>query len=366
MQDPGLTALLDQVRRRLRIQRLHRGLRMALRVTAVVSVAVVPVHLWLHPLPVTAIAGLLLIAWLVILSASARNPPTPADCADWADRHLDGTSAYATALEATRVPGTGQSLEALAWLETGMRRRVEHSRRLLGSLDSDSQLGRPALIATVCLALALAVMQLPGRASDGLTGDTGAPAAGENRAGASPGPERSETALAKAMRDAQQNEARDTLVRMAGRQDDRPGEGRATGEPDPKAGLPAMPPEDGSEAEASSAADQGQPSEHAQAGEGAGREAGGSADHRSLAGSQDGPAESIDASRRELILEGDPEGRRADASQLAGFTSGIPPAQTGPAISPAPARPPSATDQGGRGPADAAYVAAYFEARGSR
>lgn len=366
MQQHALTALLGQVRRRLRIQRLMRGLRTALRATAIVCVAAVPVHLWLHSLPVTAIVVALLIAWLVILAASARHPPTLADCADWADRHLDGASAYATAIEAARVPKPEESLEALAWLENGMRGRVEHSRRLLGSLETGSRLGRPALVATVCLALALAVLQLPGRVGAGPSGAAGTPAAGENGEGARLGPERGEAALAKAMREAQQDEARDGPLRMAGREEDRAGARRVPGDPDPTAGLPATPQDDGPGAERSSAADRERPDGQAHAGEGAGREAGGSPDRRSPAGSQDELAAGIEAIRRELSLDGGPEGRRADASAQASFTSGTTPAATGPAIAPAPARPPRATDRIGRGPADAAYVAAYFEARGSR
>lgn len=366
IQDPGFAALLSEVRGRLRVHRLHRALGTALRVTAAVCVAVVPVHLWLHSLPVAAIAGLLLVAWLVILAASVRNPPTPADCADWADRRLEGASAYATALEATQLPRTEGSSEALAWLEIGMRGRVEHSRRLLRALKTDPRLGRPALIAAVCLALALSVLQLPGRAGAGLSSATGAPAAGDKVAAATVEPARSETALATAMREAQQSEAREGRMSMTGREQNRPAEGQVSGDPDAKNGLPAVPPDDGSEAERSSAADRRRQGEFAQADEGAGREAGGSPDRGSLAGPEDGRTANIDAIRRELVLDGDTEGRRADASLRASFTSGTERTEAGPAVSPAPARPPSATGNLGRSPADAAYVAAYFEARGSR
>ena len=99
MRNPTTHSLFDAVRRRLLLQRLATALRGAAWATAAILIAMTLVHMFVARFDVTVVVAAAALPWLVAAGWSASHRITRAECAAWADRHLGGTSAYATLLE---------------------------------------------------------------------------------------------------------------------------------------------------------------------------------------------------------------------------------------------------------------------------
>ena len=163
------------MRRHLWRQRAGDAVRVALWSTAALLLAAVALHLATRRVPAQPVWGLAALLWLLMLGRAALRMPSPAECALWADRHLQGQSAFSTWLEArnaARSDAAGRRLTAWASAQ------AVQSRRLLAQRQVSMHLVRPLLVMLVSAALAVLVQSLwhaePARA----LADAASPAAG--------------------------------------------------------------------------------------------------------------------------------------------------------------------------------------------
>ena len=170
-----IPSLLLAVRRHLWRQRAGDAVRVALWSTAALLLAAVALHLATRRVPAQPVWGLAALLWLLMLGRAALRMPSPAECALWADRHLQGQSAFSTWLEArnaARSDAAGRRLTAWASAQ------AVQSRRLLAQRQISMHLVRPLLVMLVSAALAVLVQSLwhaePARA----LADAASPAAG--------------------------------------------------------------------------------------------------------------------------------------------------------------------------------------------
>jgi hypothetical protein len=128
----------------------------------VLCLLAIPVHLWLHELSATPVISLLALAWLPLLAWALARPATLERCADWADRHLGGQSAFSTALEMETATSPVHP-DALTHLHRGRGQRIEQARLTLQATPSRMHAGRSAVIALAASAMLAIVLQAPGR-----------------------------------------------------------------------------------------------------------------------------------------------------------------------------------------------------------
>lgn len=160
MTDAGVPLLIAAVRRRLWLGRLAAALRLAAWVSAATMLLAAGVHLarpvgsldWLAPL--IGLPGLAAIAW-----AGARRPRDE-DCALWADRHLDGASAYTTWLQTRTASLASAPVAALQAFEGWTSRRVPESLLRLSRRQAPPAWTRPTATWLVCAALAAVVFSV--------------------------------------------------------------------------------------------------------------------------------------------------------------------------------------------------------------
>lgn len=375
--DPVPT-LIGAVRRRLWWGQVVAGVRLAAWGSAALLLLAVAVHLLARTVSVTAVVAALALLWALLLARAAwRRPEAPA-CALWADRHLDGASAFTTWLEmAPGRPAAAQAppqarAQALHWLDQWARARVPQALHMLTHGHESPRLARPLLSMAVCAALAILVLTLPGpaltvaqplaaSAPAGL--DNPPPSAGDPAMAADPLGEIA-SALRAAAPEPDSSRAGNgrTAATGAAKGDD------ATGPaPDPAGAQGARTAADaaapaGRSADAASAAGATQA-----AGTGAGRNAGDSRDER--AGASQVPRSSIAVQRSELMTRNPSSQRQADMDQLATYddepsTPGMARVPAHPAV--AAATPPPATESTRLTPSEANYVQAWMKASGGQ
>jgi hypothetical protein len=154
--------LLAGVQRHLLRDRLAAAARFAAWGTAGVAVLGALLHFVVRPVSPLGLLGALAMPWLVAVLQVITQRTRPVECAAWADRHLGGRSAYSTWLEmnATSRDATAPALAHLeAWLAESTPGRLAQ----LAAWPFDARLRKPLTAALVCSALALALLQLPAR-----------------------------------------------------------------------------------------------------------------------------------------------------------------------------------------------------------
>jgi len=155
------TRLFEAVRRRLLLLRLATALRSATWAAAAILAALTLVHLFVARLDVTTVFAAAALPWLVAAGWIASQRIPPEQCAAWADRHLEGKSAYATLLETVgdqpATPASPAVERLLLWLEVAAPR----SEAMLQARPLQMRLAKPVMAMCVSAALAAILLQIP-------------------------------------------------------------------------------------------------------------------------------------------------------------------------------------------------------------
>jgi hypothetical protein len=356
-----LEDLLTAVRRRIRTEHASRVLWMISWIILAMALLVILAHFLVRSLDVRWLLGLisLPVAW-AIGSALARRPQ-PAECADWADRHLEGNSAFATFLETSAMPQARDS-SALAHLLSHVDERASRALSALGAMPPEHRFVRPLVAGLVCASLAAALLQVPGRGT--IAGDESL-ASVESRSTRGPA---DAAVSAQAQMDASSSSGRqqDALdVEMADRLDGKdpdeplaPGPLSEEGEARKLEGAQTT----GAEAAAEGSTEAGPSSEPA-----GGREAGTSRDRTDGMQATDAWQGALVARLRKLVSRDTDSQQQADPGTAAEFTNDAP-SRPGAAGStypePLPAVAPLASETAPLDPAAQAYVRRYFDSAG--
>ncbi len=150
--------VLRTVHRRLRRHHVASAAQAAAWLSVVVAGVAVLLHVFVRPVDAATVAIAVAVVWFVSLAQAFMRPVRDAECASWADRHLDGESAYETYLEHRDAGGPAPAvLRLVAWIDGGARRSVER----LASMPGDVRLGKPLAVAAVALLLAVVLLQVP-------------------------------------------------------------------------------------------------------------------------------------------------------------------------------------------------------------
>lgn len=157
-----LQRLLAGVQRHLRRERLAAAARFAAWGTAIAAVLGALLHVVVRPVSPPGLLAALATPWLVALLQVITQRARPAECAAWADRHLGGRSAYSTWLEMIAT-SRDAAAPALAHLEAWLAESTPGRLAQLAAWPFDARLRKPLAAALVCSALALALLQLPAR-----------------------------------------------------------------------------------------------------------------------------------------------------------------------------------------------------------
>jgi hypothetical protein len=158
MSDPAFQALLRSIRRRLWLRRAADAARRSLWISAALMVVASIATVALGHLPSLAIAASATLVWAATLGWAAARRPSLADSALWADRHLQGRSAFGTLLELEQGSAAVADTAVRRHLQVWAVAQLAHSRRLLDERREPLRLSAPLLALLVCGALA-ALMQ---------------------------------------------------------------------------------------------------------------------------------------------------------------------------------------------------------------
>ncbi len=344
--------LFDAVRRRLRQQRLATALRWAAWAATAILVAMALLQMFVARFDVTVVLAATVLPWLVAAGWTASGRITPAECAAWADRHLGGTSAYATLLETVGDqpprPASPAVEALLQWVEAA----VPRSQAMLQALPLHMHLAKPVMAMFVSAALTAILLQLPARHA----------AAKWDRPADTPTAQTEPVAhLATAPSDLPAAETTDPTGAVQGSR------GQAREAP-PTAELVAA--KAGADSVEKALALTTAPATGASGSRAAsgGREAGDSPDTLEDAGFT--PSWQGELARRVLssTAAADNVPARADPAHAADYAAALSPPDdpsAAPLKSPAPAVPPEARPRARLGPAEQAYVRAYFAGSGA-
>lgn len=152
--------LLFEVGRHLRRERSAATARYAAWGAVLVALLAVLLHLSVRPVTPGELALCLALTGLLAAGQALITRPSPADCADWADRHLGGRSGYATSLEVSSRSRRDRD-PAAQHLDAWVAQAVPSSLGQLADRPFDAGLRKPLAAALVCVALAIALLQLP-------------------------------------------------------------------------------------------------------------------------------------------------------------------------------------------------------------
>ena len=155
-----LRTLLLAVGRHLRRERWAATARYAAWGAVLLALLAVLLHVSVRPVTLGELALCLVLIGLVAAVQALATRPSPADCADWADRHLGGRSGYGTCLEVSARPRPDLD-PAAQHLEAWVAQAVPSSLAQLAARPFDAGLRKPLAAALICIALAIALLQLP-------------------------------------------------------------------------------------------------------------------------------------------------------------------------------------------------------------
>lgn len=157
-----LQQLLARVQRHLVRERLAAAARRAAWGSAGVAALGVLLHFLVRPVGLPGLLAALGLPWLLALLQVFTTRARPAECAAWADRHLEGRSAYSTWLELTAT-SRDAAVPAIAHLESWLAESTPRRLARLAARPFDARIRKPVAAALVCSALAIALLQLPAR-----------------------------------------------------------------------------------------------------------------------------------------------------------------------------------------------------------
>jgi hypothetical protein len=351
MHSPSLHTLLAAIGRRLRLQRLATALRIAAWATAAILLTSALLHWFVAPVAVTAVLVATAVPWLLAVGWTASRRITQAECAAWADRHLGGMSAYATCLEVTANPSPRHAAPAVERLMHWVDAAVPRSQTMLLALPVRLRLSRPLLATLVCAALLGTLMQVPARYT----------AAQRSAADGSPLPQAARNAHATTTSaDAAAEAAKEESVAQDG-------QGRKP-EPSATAALAAVAGDEGnggdqatSAASIAAGAASGRPAS-------GGLEAGDSPDTLDDAGFSTSWQGELARQVQATAATSGSVPERADNARTAEYLPALAPAAASTAdasFSPAPAVSPEERARVHAGPAEQAYIRAYFSGSGA-
>ncbi len=352
MGNPPPQVLFDAVRRRLRLQRLATALRSAAWATAAILVATTLLQMFVVRFDVTAVIAAAALPWLVATGWTASRRITPAECAAWADRHLGGTSAYATLLETVGDQPPRPASPAVETLLQWVEAAVPRSQAMLQAMPLHLRLAKPVMAMVVSAALTAILLQIPARHA----------AAKWNRAADTPVAQTEPDArLPTAPSDLPAAEATDATVAVQRT----PGQAREVPPAAELAAAKAGADSVDKELALTTAPATGASGSRAASG---GREAGDSPDTLEDAGFS--PSWQGELARKVLssTAAADNVPARADPSRAADYAAAPSPSEDMSAAlrhSPVPAVPPEARPRVRLGPAEQAYVRAYFSGSGA-
>ena len=164
----ALDELLRAVRRRLRRQHAARLVRTAAWISVAIACVATLAHFLLLSIEPRWLIAVLCVPFALALVATLVRRPSREECAGWADRHLGGTSAFATYLEVSAAAGASSAARTRLW--EYVDERVQHARATLQELAPDRVFVRPLVAASLCMAFAAALLQVPGRESSSSLG----------------------------------------------------------------------------------------------------------------------------------------------------------------------------------------------------
>jgi hypothetical protein len=344
--------LFDAVRRRLRLQRLATALRRATWAAVAILVAMALLQLFVARFDVTVVLAATALPWLVGAGWTASGRITPAECAAWADRHLGGKSAYATLLETVGDQPPRPASPAVEALLQWVDAAVPRSQAMLHALPLRMRLAKPVMTLFVSGALTAILLQLPAP-------DTAAK--WNMPAGAPVAQTEPDAHLATAPRDQPAAETTEPTVAVQSSR------GQAREAPPTAELVAAKAGADSVEKELALSTDPATGASGSRAASG-GREAGDSPDTLDDAGFT--PSWQGELARKVLssTAAADNVPARADPSHAADYAAAPSPPDDSsavPLMSPAPAVPPEARPRVRLGPAEQAYVRAYFSGSGA-
>jgi hypothetical protein len=153
--------LLGAVRRWLRLDALAGAARSAAWLTVVVALVAALLHLLVRPVSVSSVALAATITWGVALLRALATPIQARECAAWADRHLAGGCAYETFLEARGSALSHDAAPARQRLAQWIDEAAPRSMARLAATQHEARVLRPAAVALVAVLLATALLLMP-------------------------------------------------------------------------------------------------------------------------------------------------------------------------------------------------------------
>ncbi len=153
--------LLGAVHRRLRLQALASAARSAAWLTVVVALVAALLHLLVRPVGVFSVALAVTITWGVALLRALATPIQARECAAWADRHLAGGCAYETFLEARGNADSRETAPARLRLAEWINEAAPRSLARLAATPHEARVLRPVAVAVVAVLLATALLLIP-------------------------------------------------------------------------------------------------------------------------------------------------------------------------------------------------------------
>jgi hypothetical protein len=327
-------------------------MRFAAWVSVALALIAALLHLFVRPMGMGTMAIAMAVVWAAAMLQAIATPIRDATSAAWADRHLRGASAYATYLEAAVRPERTEATPALRRLVEWIEQAAPRSLAQLASISPDAGALKPVAAALVCTALTAVLLHVPVRQqAGGDAGSAGTAARATRTPAAALGPAADErveadatsAAAAGAPEDGTERNGREASARVPATDD----QVAAAEEQDIAQGSPRGP--------ASSRAAAG------------GRDAGESPDTAADAGLSEAWQGAMASTLRSLAQPPQAAGRTdptLEAEFATGAESGGAARGTG-AFAPAAAVAPSAERKISLGPAEQAYVRAYFEGSGA-
>lgn len=166
--------VLRAVRRRLRREQVLHAVRVSAGLTIAVALGAALLHVFVRPLAFGSVVALSTGAWILLTARAAAARLTRTECAAWADWRLGAESAYSTFLEASA--NARAATAARARLEDWIEGIAPTSLERLRALPLRPRLREPLAVAMVSVALCGVLLQIPV-----LRGGNYAVAAGDRR-----------------------------------------------------------------------------------------------------------------------------------------------------------------------------------------
>jgi len=170
----SVVELLTQVRRGLWLARGSRTVRLAGCVACALALAAGLWHVTTAALTFQALLGLPALAIAVSLVVALIRRPALRDCAAWADRNLEGCTAFTTLLALARGPGSRATPAASAHLRAWTERAAARGLRRYAERPAAHVVPQCVLLIALAATFGTVFLALPGHeAHGGVANETG-------------------------------------------------------------------------------------------------------------------------------------------------------------------------------------------------